>query len=163
MVRLSDIRAQKGLTQVQLGEAADVAEVTIIKLEAGDHVPHPDTLRKLASVLGPKVLEAEFGWRREPKRRGRPKAEKAEDTEKEEARSMVAATPTNEAGFAQWLQSLVRMAHRQGWTELPSMTEFTEAGPGYQQNQGMVISFPGGGQFEVSIAVADADLPVGEE
>src|SRR5438093_12949895 len=70
---LAELRNEASLTQEQLAERAGVSWITVAKLEGGDHVPNLDTLRKLASVLGEQVYGLDYGWRREPKRRGRPR------------------------------------------------------------------------------------------
>ena len=48
---LAEHRRQRGLTQRQLGELADVAHTTIQRLESLSRGAYPQTLRKLAIAL----------------------------------------------------------------------------------------------------------------
>jgi transcriptional regulator with XRE-family HTH domain len=45
-------RAERGLTQAQLGRLAGLTQPQIARLEAGDHEPRLETLDKLARALG---------------------------------------------------------------------------------------------------------------
>lgn len=71
--RLVDLRNEAGLTQEALAKAAGLSWIMIAKIEGGDTTPGLETLRKLSQVLGEQVFTAEYGWRREPKQRGRPR------------------------------------------------------------------------------------------
>jgi len=55
---LAKHRRRRGLTQRQLGELAGVAHTTVQRLEALERGAYPQTLRKLALVLGvePEIL-----------------------------------------------------------------------------------------------------------
>ncbi len=52
--RLADTRKQRVLTQAELAEKADVALITVTRLEnsKGDVNPRADTVRRLADALG---------------------------------------------------------------------------------------------------------------
>ena len=55
---LRKLRKKKGLSQEKLARLADVANNTIIKIEAGKNKnPTLDTLKKIAKVLGISVDE----------------------------------------------------------------------------------------------------------
>lgn len=86
MVRLADIRKEKNLTQVEVAERSGLSEQTILKAEAGLHVPGLDTLRALCAVLGAEVFEAEYGWKKVEKPRGRPRKVITATTSKKEAK-----------------------------------------------------------------------------
>jgi transcriptional regulator with XRE-family HTH domain len=73
MVQLGDLRRAANLTQAELAERAGLSEQTIYKLENGLHVPGLDSMRGLAEVVGDEVFRCEFGWKRVPKLRGRPR------------------------------------------------------------------------------------------
>lgn len=45
-------RLQQAWTQVQLAERAGINKGTLLRIEAGNHQPHPPTIRKLARALG---------------------------------------------------------------------------------------------------------------
>jgi predicted transcriptional regulator len=45
------LRAERGLSQRELAKKADVGYVTIARLETGDQIPHPSTIRKLLETL----------------------------------------------------------------------------------------------------------------
>lgn len=77
MSQLSDLRREANLTQVQLAEQSGMSEQAILKWEAGLHVPALESLQALARVLGSQVYEAEFGWKRDRKQRGRPRTKQA--------------------------------------------------------------------------------------
>jgi DNA-binding XRE family transcriptional regulator len=64
---------EHNLSQDELADKSGVAWSTIAKLELGDHTPNLDTLRRLARVLGYRVLDVDYGWRRPPKKAGRPR------------------------------------------------------------------------------------------
>jgi len=44
-------RLQQAWTQVELAAHAGISKGTLIRIEAGDHQPHPPTIRKLARAL----------------------------------------------------------------------------------------------------------------
>jgi transcriptional regulator with XRE-family HTH domain len=44
-------RLQQAWTQVELASRAGISKGTLIRIEAGDHQPHPPTIRKLARAL----------------------------------------------------------------------------------------------------------------
>jgi transcriptional regulator with XRE-family HTH domain len=55
---LRRIRKEKrGMGQIELAEASDVAQPTISEIETGRREPHHSTLRKLADALGVEVVE----------------------------------------------------------------------------------------------------------
>jgi predicted transcriptional regulator len=76
---LDQLRMAAGITQWQLAQQSGVAWVTIARLELGQHRPKPATYDKLASVLGDKVFQARYGWRKVYKKRGRPRKETNDD------------------------------------------------------------------------------------
>lgn len=45
-------RLEQAWTQDQLAARAGINRGTLLKIEAGDHQPHPPTIRKLARALG---------------------------------------------------------------------------------------------------------------
>ena len=51
------MRREKGLSQQELADLADVGQDSISAIETGKHEPHPRTLRKLADALGVEVAE----------------------------------------------------------------------------------------------------------
>jgi transcriptional regulator with XRE-family HTH domain len=55
--RLVYLRAEKMLTQHQLGELAGVSAITIGRTEAGGYIPHGATLQKLATALGVEIKD----------------------------------------------------------------------------------------------------------
>ncbi|MDR7301467.1 helix-turn-helix transcriptional regulator [Haloactinomyces albus] len=61
--RLQVLRAERGLTRVQLAEAVEVNPQTIGALERGDHYPSLDLAFRLCDVFG---LPVEAVFSREP-------------------------------------------------------------------------------------------------
>ncbi len=55
MESLRRMRREKGLSQQELADLADVGQDSISAIETGKHEPHPRTLRKLAKALGIEV------------------------------------------------------------------------------------------------------------
>ena len=72
---LDQLRMAAGYTQQQLAQEAGIAWITLARLELGEHKPKSETLDKLATVLGDEVYEAQYGWRKVYKKRGRPRRE----------------------------------------------------------------------------------------
>ncbi len=52
MQRLKTLRLDENITQVELAAAARVTQSTISQLENGRRSPRPNTLRRIAEVLG---------------------------------------------------------------------------------------------------------------
>ena len=52
------LRHERFLSQRELAEKAGVTRITIARIEAGDYIPYPRTIRQLAAALG--VLPAEL-------------------------------------------------------------------------------------------------------
>jgi len=50
-MRIRQERLDAAMTQEELAEEADLATVTISKIERGEHHPHPTTVRKIAHAL----------------------------------------------------------------------------------------------------------------
>jgi len=55
--RLAYLRAERMLTQQQLGERAGVAAITVGRTEAGGYIPHGTTLQKIAKALGVEIRD----------------------------------------------------------------------------------------------------------
>jgi transcriptional regulator with XRE-family HTH domain len=51
-VRLKEWRLRKALTQQELADKAGTTKANISRIEAGDQLPRPATVRKLATALG---------------------------------------------------------------------------------------------------------------
>lgn len=72
MVKLADLRRDRGMTQQQLAEALGVTRNTVGRWEMDDgHVPSPPVRRYLGVVFGVEPGEIEFGASAASKR-GRP-------------------------------------------------------------------------------------------
>jgi transcriptional regulator with XRE-family HTH domain len=55
--RMAQLRARNVLTQLELAEAAGLAEMSVNQIENGRAEPRPSTIRKLARALGVKPSE----------------------------------------------------------------------------------------------------------
>ncbi len=55
--RVRELRKERRMSQGELAEKADVALMTISRLERGEHDPHVMTLSKVAMGLGVPLLE----------------------------------------------------------------------------------------------------------
>jgi transcriptional regulator with XRE-family HTH domain len=51
------LRSSKGLTQALLAEKADISIIFLSSIERGTKYPKPDTLARIAGVLGVEVFE----------------------------------------------------------------------------------------------------------
>lgn len=51
MIRLTEIRRDKGLNKTQLGQLATVHPAQIGQIESGRMVPYPPTLKRIAEAL----------------------------------------------------------------------------------------------------------------
>jgi transcriptional regulator with XRE-family HTH domain len=54
---IREIRKKRKLSQTELAEKADVALMTISRIERGEHDPHVRTLQKIADGLDVRVLQ----------------------------------------------------------------------------------------------------------
>ena len=52
MIRLTEIRRDKGLNKTQLAQLATVHPAQIGQIESGRMVPYPPTLKRIAKALG---------------------------------------------------------------------------------------------------------------
>ena len=50
--KIRELRKQQKLSQTELAEKADVALMTISRIERGEHDPHIRTLSRIAKALG---------------------------------------------------------------------------------------------------------------
>jgi transcriptional regulator with XRE-family HTH domain len=50
-------RLQQAWTQDELAARAGISRGTLLRIEAGDHQPHPPTIRKLARALGVEPMQ----------------------------------------------------------------------------------------------------------
>lgn len=50
--KIRELRKQQRLSQTELAQKADVALMTISRIERGEHDPHIRTLAKIAKALG---------------------------------------------------------------------------------------------------------------
>lgn len=55
-LRVVSFRAERGLSQAALGRLLGMAQSGIARLEAGEHLPTLETMRRLARVLGTSFL-----------------------------------------------------------------------------------------------------------
>lgn len=72
--KIEELRIEKGLNLKQFGEAAGINTVTLYNAIYGDAIPLPATLKKIADVLGVKVMEIvsiEDGYNENHRRPGR--------------------------------------------------------------------------------------------
>lgn len=53
--RITDIRKEKGMTQVQLSERCGLSQVHIFRIEAGKYDIRLDTLAAIAKALGRRI------------------------------------------------------------------------------------------------------------
>ena len=51
------LRAEHFLSQSELAAKAGVTKITIVRVERGDYLPHPRTLRRIAEALGVQPAE----------------------------------------------------------------------------------------------------------
>lgn len=61
MVKLNELRKQKGLTQKQLANILGISESAIAMYETGDRIPSLLTAKKIAKFFDVKVEEIFFG------------------------------------------------------------------------------------------------------
>lgn len=55
MLRLKELREQKGLSQMDLARAVDVTQQAVAKWEVGEAFPRADKLPQLTGILGCKI------------------------------------------------------------------------------------------------------------
>lgn len=59
MLKLTQLREQRGWTRMELGRRARVHPATVGKIENGRQLPYPPELARLARALGVPAAEAE--------------------------------------------------------------------------------------------------------
>ena len=50
--RITELRTQRGMTQVQLSEQTGIHQPNIVRIEAGRYAANLDTLERIAKALG---------------------------------------------------------------------------------------------------------------
>lgn len=55
--RIRELRKERKLSQTELAEKADVALMTISRIERGEHDPHLTTLWRISKALGVSVFD----------------------------------------------------------------------------------------------------------
>ena len=53
--RIADLRSEKGMTQAQLAEVADITRSHLSRIESGKYAVSLDVLDRIATALGTKV------------------------------------------------------------------------------------------------------------
>ena len=72
MPTIPELRASRGMTQLQLANAVGVTPSAVFGWEAGRSVPKVPQLRKIAEVFGVKMDDVQLLPRREPRQQRMP-------------------------------------------------------------------------------------------
>jgi transcriptional regulator with XRE-family HTH domain len=135
--RLKQLREEAVLTVHELGEASGVSDDTISKIENGQRVARPSTLRKLAGALDvspqelrrPAKVEEPVPLAKAPREAGHSVAQRLEDLQTyeahiskiaekyhTEAEPLLAAVGDADKPTEKYLDSLITLLTQTGWT-----------------------------------------------